>query len=81
MVVTEAAGKGVGAVRVAKDAGHDQMTGLRPSMLMTRSLSPRYRENQHLASCDTAGVKMIRLQHDATTCISSLLPFFSRPRF
>ena len=46
--------KGVDAARVAKDAGgHEQMATRPPSMLVTRPLSPRYRENLHLASCRT----------------------------
>lgn len=61
---------------VARDAGHDKMVTV-TSMLVTRPLSPRYRENVHLASCDTSSIKMIWLQHDTTTCISSLLLFVS----
>jgi len=67
--------KGVDAALVARDAGHEQMAI--PSMLVTRPLSPRYRENVHLASCDTSSIKMIWVQHDTTTCIFSLLPFVS----
>lgn len=61
---------------VARDAGHDKMVTV-TSMLVTRPLSPRYRENVHLASCDTSSIKMIWLQHDTTICISFLLPFVS----
>ena len=63
------------AARVAKGAGHDQMATRLLSMLMTRPLSPRYREN------DTSSIKMIWLQHDTTTCIFSLLPFASQLLF
>jgi len=80
VVVTEVE-KGVDEARVAKDAGHDQMATPPPSMSVTRPLSPRYRENLHLASCNTPSVKMIWLQHDTTTCIFSLLPFLSRLLF
>ena len=64
-----------------KDATDDQMAARAPSMLMTRLHSLRYHEHPNLANCGTPSVKMIRLQHDSTTCIFPLLPFFSRLPF
>lgn len=54
-----------------EDAADDRMGTPVPSMLMTRLLSLRYHENSNLADCGTPSVKMIRLQHDTTTCIFS----------
>jgi hypothetical protein len=68
-------------VNVTQDVADDQMATPVPSMLVTKPLSLRYHENSNLARCGTPSVKMIWLQHDATTCIFSLLPFFSRLLF
>jgi len=72
-----------GAVDVGgtKDVTDDQMATRAPSMLMTRLHSLRYHEHPNLANNGTPSVKMIRLQHDTTTCIFLLLPFFSRLLF
>ena len=76
-MVAEVGGRGVVDVNGTKDVTDDQMAARAPSMLMTRLHSLRYHEHPNLASCGTPSVKMIRLQHDTTTCIFFLLPFFS----
>jgi len=83
VVVTEVTEveKEVDVARVPQDATHDQTATHQTSMLIMSPTSPRYRENLHLASCDSSNVKMIRLQHDTTTCIFSLLPFVSNLLF